>query len=65
MADWTEAHKKIFVTAISEAGAKDRTSTTDTGYLLQNGNYYRTALYYHEDAEKDFPDCAAVAKFLS
>jgi len=65
MANWTEAHRKLFVTAISESGAKDNTSTTDTGYLLQDGNYFRTAWFYHEKAETDFPDCAVVAKCFS
>ena len=65
MADWTEAHNKLFVTAISESGAKDNTSITDTGYKLYDGNYFRTAWFYHEKAESDFPDCAVVAKCFS
>ena len=65
MANWTEAHNKLFVTAISESGAKDNTSITDTGYKLYDGNYFRTAWFYHENAESDFPDCAVVAKCFS
>lgn len=65
MEDWTEAHNKIFVTAISESGAKDNTSIDDTGYKFYNGNYFRTAAFYHENAETDFPDCAVVAKCFS
>ena len=65
LAAWTEAHRKIFGTAISDAGAKDRIVTTDTGYLLQSNNYYRTFWFYHENAETDFPECAVMAKCFS
>ena len=62
LAAWVEAHRKLFVTAISEEGAKDNTVTTDTGYLLYNNNYFRTAWFFHENAETDFPDCAVMAR---
>lgn len=61
-ADWTEAHRKLFGTAIAEAGAMDKDITTDTGYLLMNGNYFRTHWWYHKDAATDFPECAVMAR---
>ena len=65
MAAWTEAHRKIFGTAIAEDGAKVSTNITDTGYLLMQNNYYRTFWYYHSDAGSDFPECAVMARCFS
>lgn len=65
MAAWTEAHTKIFGTAINEDGAKDASSITDTGYLLQKNNYFRTFWFYHQDAENDYPECAVMARCFS
>lgn len=65
MAAWTEAHCKIFGTAIAEEGAKVSTNITDTGYLLMQNNYYRTFWYYHSDADSDFPECAVMARCFS
>ncbi len=62
MAAWTEAHRKIYGTAIVEAGAKDADVTTDTGYLLQQNNYFRTHWWYHSEAGADFPECAITAR---
>lgn len=61
-ADWTESVRKLFGTAIAEAGAYNPESTTDTGYLLYNGNYYRTFWFYHKDAASDFPEAAVMAR---
>lgn len=61
-ADWTEAHRKLFGTSIDEAGAMDKDITTDTGYLLRNGNYFRTHWWYHKDAATDFPECAVMTR---
>ena len=38
-ANWTESVRKLFGTAIAEAGAYTPESTTDTGYLLYNNNF--------------------------
>ena len=65
MAAWTEAHRKLFGTAIAEEGAKVSTNVTDTGYLLMQNNYYRTYWYYHGEAETDFPECAVMARCFS
>ena len=62
MADWAETQTKLFVTAIAEVGAKNAEVTADTGALLMEGNYYRTAWYYHADAETDFPDAAIMSR---
>lgn len=61
-AAWTEAHRKLFGTAIAEAGAMDADVTTDTGYLLMNNNFFRTFWFYHADAATDFPECAVFAR---
>lgn len=61
-ANWTEAHRKLFGTAIAEAGALDKDVTTDTGYLLYNNNFYRSFWFYHKDAATDFPECAVFAR---
>ena len=61
-ADWTESVRKLFGTSIAEPGAYDPDVITDTGYLLYNGNYFRTFWFYHANAETDFPECAAFAR---
>ena len=61
-ANWTETVRKLFGTSIAEAGAYNPESITDTGYLLYNGNYYRTHWWYHKDANTDFPETAVMAR---
>lgn len=61
-ADWTESVRKLFGTAIAEAGAYNPESTTDTGYLLYNGNYFRTFWFFHKDAATDFLEAAVMAR---
>lgn len=61
-ANWTESVRKLFGTAIAESGAYNPESTTDTGYLLYNGNYFRTFWFYHKDAATDFPEAAVMAR---
>ena len=62
MAAWTEAHRKLFGTAIAEEGAKVATNYTDTGYLLMKENYFRTFWFYHKTADSDFPEVAVMAR---
>lgn len=62
MADWTEAHRKLYGTAIAEPGVLDADVATDTGSKLYNGNYYRTFFFYHEDAATDYPEVAVMAR---
>lgn len=61
-ANWTESVRKLFGTAIAEVGAYNPESTTDTGYLLYNGNYFRTFWFFHKDAATDFPEAAVMAR---
>ena len=61
-ANWTETVRKLFGTSIAEAGAYNPDSITDTGYMLYNGNYYRTHWWYHKDANTDFPETAVMAR---
>jgi len=62
MADWTEAHTKLYGTAISEAAVLNAESDTDTGSLLQARNYFRTHWWYHEKAETEFPEIGIIAR---
>lgn len=62
MAEWAESHTKLFVTAIAEEGAKDRTVSTDTGSKLQKKEYYRTMCWYHELADTEYLDAAIMAR---
>jgi hypothetical protein len=62
VAAWVEANEKLYVTAINEAGALDPANTTHTGYLLMNGNYFRTAWFYHADAATDYLGAAIMSK---
>ncbi len=61
-ADWTEAETKLFGYSVAEAGAISAASTTDTPYLVKEGNYYRTFGFYHKDAATDFPELACMAR---
>ncbi len=61
-ADWTEGAGKLFGYSVAEAGAIDAASTTDTPYLLKEGNYYRTFGFYHASAATDFPELAVMAR---
>lgn len=62
VAEWTEAHKKLFGTAISEAGAKDKAVKSDTGSLLMQNNYFRTHWWYHAAAVTEYPETAVMAR---
>lgn len=61
-AAWAESEIKLFGYAVAEAGAISAASTTDTPYLLKNGNYYRTFGFYHAAAATDFPEIACMAR---
>lgn len=65
MAEWTESHTKIFVTATAEEGAKDRTVTTDIGSQLQKKEYYRTMCWYHELADTEYLDAAVMGRVFA
>lgn len=65
VAEWAEARKKLFGTAIAEPGAKDAASTTDTLAKLMEGNYFRSHGWYHKDAATDFLDVAVMADAFS
>lgn len=62
MAEWTEAHIKLFGTSVSEADATNAEAVSDTGYKLQDKNYYRTFIFYHKAADKEFPEAALMSR---
>lgn len=64
-AEWTEAHTKIYGVTLLEEGVTDSEVTTDTGYKLQEQNYYRTHWWYHPDADNEFVDVAITARCFS
>lgn len=57
---WAEANTKLFFTSISSADAVGA-STSDMASTLKNGNYFRTAWWYHTAVDA-FPEVAAVSK---
>lgn len=61
-ADWAESKIKLFGYSISEAGAKDNASTTDTMSKLYDGNYFRSFGFYHGDAVTDFPELGVMVR---
>lgn len=64
-AAWTETQEKIFITAVQEAGSTSAISTTDTGYLLKNKQYYRTGWSYQKNANTEYPDVAWASRVLT
>lgn len=62
MAAWTESHTKLFGTSVSEADAVNAEAISDTGYKLQEKNYYRTFIFYHKAADKEFPEAALMSR---
>ena len=62
MAEWTETHMKLFMTATGDDKAKDASSTTDIMAQLQSKNYYRTAAWYHANATDEYPEAAVMAR---
>ena len=64
-AAWTETQEKIFITAVQEAGSTNASSTTDTGYLLKNKQYFRTGWSYQKNANTEYPDVAWASRVLT
>jgi len=63
IAEWVEAHEKIFVTVLNDAGdiSAPATDTTSVAHLLMQGNFFRTAWWWNPSLE-EFPDVAIAAK---
>lgn len=61
MAEWTEAHTKLYGVAVSAAGAKNAEITNDIGSKLQAANYFRTYWYYHAHTN-EYPEAAVAAR---
>lgn len=64
-AAWAETQEKIFGTAVQEAGSTNAGSTTDTGYLLKNSQYYRTFWSYQKNANTQYPEIAWASRVLT
>lgn len=61
MAEWTEAHIKLYGVAVSAVGAKNAEVTNDLGSKLQAGNFFRTHWWYHEKSN-EYPEAAVAAR---
>lgn len=59
-AAWAEANTKMFFTAIAASDAIG-TGTSDIATALKNGNYFRTAWWYHPTIT-EFPEVAIASK---
>lgn len=59
-AAWAEANEKLYLTTISQDGAIT-TADDDLATALMDGNYFRTAWWYHPDAAQ-FPEVATAVK---
>lgn len=57
-AAWTEANKKLFLTATNESTVLESGTTTDLLSVLKNTRYFRTASIYHTNAATEYPDAA-------
>lgn len=55
---WTEAQTKLFFACSGTAAIWDAESTTDIASQLQRGQYFRTALIAHKEAESYYPESA-------
>lgn len=62
MAEWAEAHTKIFGTSVAEVDALNADLDTDTGSRLKAKNYYRTFIFYHAEAATEFPEAAIMSR---
>ena len=65
VAAWAETHTKLFITAIAEPGALVAGVSTDTGSLLRQKDYFRTAWMYHALAATEYADAAWAARVFS
>jgi hypothetical protein len=61
-ADWVEANEKLLGVGISAVAAYDPGSTTDLGYLLMQGQYFRTHWWYHKNVATEWVEAAISAK---
>lgn len=60
-AEWVEANEKLFIVSSNSAGVISPSARTDTASYLQQRQFFRTALYYHKDAEKEWLETAVAA----
>jgi hypothetical protein len=63
-AEWVEARKKIFGTALAEADILNPSLSTDTISVLGDTQYFRTYPAYHGAAATEFADVAWAARVL-
>jgi hypothetical protein len=63
-AEWVEARKKIFGTALAEADILNPALETDTISVLASTQYFRTYAAYHGAAATEFADVAWASRVL-
>jgi hypothetical protein len=66
IAEWVEAHEKIFITVLADPLdiSAPPTDTTSIAHLLMAGNFFRTAWWWNTDKE-EFPDVAIASKMFT
>src|SRR3954447_9131499 len=66
IAAFIEAREKLFVTVLSDVDntTASATDSTSTAYVLKNGNFFRTAWWYHPTVTQ-FPDVALCARMFT
>jgi hypothetical protein len=66
IADWVEAHEKIFVTTLHDSVdiSAPPTDTTSIAHKLMEGNYFRTAWWWNPSLV-EFPDVAIASKMFT
>ena len=67
VADWTEAHIKLFGTTSNDPtiiNVDAGTDLTSIAAILNQGGYVRSFVMYHQDADFDFPKAAWFGRVL-
>jgi hypothetical protein len=60
-AEWVEANEKLFVVSSKDAGVLSSSSGTDIASVLQQRQFFRTALYFHQKADTECTESAVSA----
>lgn len=64
-AEWVETQEKLFVTASDQADILNPALDTDIISTLADTQYFRTAIFYHEQAATEYPDAALLGRVLT
>lgn len=62
IAAWAESNKKLHFPSSADAGVIDQAILTDVASQLKDGNYFRSAFWYHGNAATDYLNAAIMSK---